>query len=74
MTSFLLRIDLNPTTSYTMEDKDYKNFKKVLESYREEVTRTKEKSQEFLIDVGVFTEKGNLKQNYKHLCIPDKED
>jgi hypothetical protein len=57
-----------------MEDKDYKKFREVLESYRDKVTKTKETSQEFLVDVGVFTEKGNLKKNYKHLCIPDKED
>lgn len=57
-----------------MEDKDYKKFREVLESYREKVTKTKETSQEFLVDIGVFTEKGNLKKNYKHICIPDKED
>jgi hypothetical protein len=57
-----------------MEDKEYKIFKAALESYRDKVTQTKEASQEFLVNVGVFTEKGNLKKNYKHLCIPDKED
>jgi hypothetical protein len=57
-----------------MEDKEYKIFKAALESYRDKVTETKETSQEFLVNVGVFTEKGNLKKNYKHLCIPDKED
>jgi hypothetical protein len=57
-----------------MEDKEYKIFKEALESYRDKVTQTKETSQEFLVNVGVFTEKGNLKKNYKHLCIPDKED
>ncbi len=57
-----------------MNDKEYKEFKEVLESYRDKVTQTKESSQEFLVDVGVFTEKGNLKKNYKHICIPDKED
>jgi hypothetical protein len=57
-----------------MDDKEYKIFKEVLETYRDKVTKTKETSQEFLIEVGVFTEKGNLKKNYRHLCIPDKED
>lgn len=57
-----------------MEDKDFKKFREVLESYRDKVTKTKETSQEFLVDIGVFTEKGKLKKNYKHLCIPDKED
>lgn len=56
-----------------MEDKDYKKFRDVLESYKTEVTRTKQTSQEFLVDVGIFTEKGKLKPHYKHLCIPGKE-
>ena len=56
-----------------MDDKEFKIFKEALETYRNKVTKTKETSQEFLIEVGVFTEKGNLKKNYKHLCIPDKE-
>ena len=56
-----------------MDDKEFKIFKEALETYRNKVTKTKETSQEFLIEVGVFTEKWNLKKNYKHLCIPDKE-
>jgi hypothetical protein len=57
-----------------MGDKEFKEFKKILESYREKVTQTKESSQEFLVNVGVFTEKGNLKKNYKDICIPGKEE
>jgi hypothetical protein len=56
-----------------MDEKDYKHFKKVLKTQKEKVTKSKESSQEFLIKAGVFNDKGNLKKDYRHLCIPGKE-
>ncbi len=57
-----------------MSDKEVKELFEKIESFRQKVTKSKEASRTFLVELGVFTEKGKLKQNYKHLCIPQDQD
>lgn len=45
-----------------------------LEKYVADISKSEAKSKKFLIDAGIITEKGNLKKNYKHLCIPHAQD
>jgi hypothetical protein len=44
-----------------------------LEKYRIRLSKSKKKSKKFLVEVGVLTAKGNLKNNFKHLCIPQEQ-
>lgn len=52
-----------------MSNTEIKELVKGLKAYKKEVTASKEASREFLIRVGIVTEKGNLTKPYKHLCI-----
>lgn len=49
---------------------DTKTFVEVLEKYKVRVSKTERTSKNFLVELGVITEKGNLKKNYRNLCIP----
>lgn len=57
-----------------MSEKERKEFQEIMETYRKKVTRSKETSQKFLIELGIITEKGNLRKPYKHLCIPQEQE
>lgn len=52
-----------------MTDKEREQFLTLLESYKKRLSKSENKAKEFLVNVGVYTEKGNLRKNYKHLCI-----
>ncbi|UCS95034.1 hypothetical protein KZP23_08500 [Echinicola marina] len=56
-----------------MEDKELDNFINILEQYKVKVSKSKSASRKFLVELGIVTEKGNLKKNYKHLCIPQEQ-
>jgi len=45
---------------------------KKLEKYRVRVSKSEQKSKEFLVDAGVINLKGNLTTNFKHLFIPQE--
>ena len=53
-----------------MCEKETRELLKTLKDSKKEITKTKKSSREFLVELGIFTEKGNLKKNYKDLCIP----
>ena len=53
-----------------MTEHEREKLKKALKAYKKEVTSSKKASQQFLIELGVFTNKGNLRKGYKNLCIP----
>jgi hypothetical protein len=53
-----------------MSQQERKEFKKAVKSYKKEVTSSKEASQKFLIELGIFTNNGRLRKEYKNLCIP----
>jgi hypothetical protein len=56
-----------------MSKQERENFKKAVESYKKEVLVSKAASQQFLVELGIFTEKGNVRKPYKHLCIPQEQ-
>lgn len=56
-----------------MADKELNEFVEILEKYKTRVSKSKSASKKFLIDLGIVTDKGNLKKNYKHLCIPQEQ-
>ncbi len=53
---------------------DKNAFVKVLEKYKEKVSKSEKTSKAFLVDLGVITQKGNLTKNYKDLCIPVEQE
>lgn len=52
-----------------MSNKENRAFIIILDRYKKELSKSEKKSKKFLVKVGVYTEKGNLRKNYKHLCI-----
>lgn len=56
-----------------MKDKEIKNLVKQLEKYRNELSKSEEKSRKFLVQTGIITEKGNLRKHYRNLCIPQEQ-
>lgn len=56
------------------KDVDVDEFLSILREYKKKVTETEETAKTFLVELGVITEKGNLKKNYKHLCIPEGQE
>ena len=56
-----------------MTDKERQEFLKLLETYKNKFSKSEKAAKKFLIEIGVYTEKGNLTKNYKHLCIPQEQ-
>lgn len=44
-----------------------------LEKYRDRLSKSEKKSKTFLVEAGIITPKGNLKNGFKHLCIPQEQ-
>ena len=44
----------------------------ILEDYKKTLANNKKASKDFLIKAGIITQKGTLRANYKHLCIPQE--
>lgn len=57
-----------------MTTQEKEKLKNALKAYKQEVTATKAASQKFLVELGVFTEKGKVRKGYKNLCIPPAQD
>lgn len=55
-----------------MSKQEKENFKRAVESYKKEVLVSQAASRQFLVELGIFTEKGNVRKPYKHLCIPQE--
>lgn len=53
-----------------MSDYDIEDLKKLAEAQRRKIAGNKEAARQYLIELGIFTPKGNLRKPYKHLCIP----
>ena len=46
---------------------------KSMEKYKQKFSGNQKASREFLVKIGIYTAKGNLKKNYRNLCIqPDQ--
>ena len=56
------------TKNVNFKDKEIEQFISILVKYKEKVSKTEETSKKFLVDLGLITEKGNLKKNYKNIC------
>lgn len=59
-----------------MSEKERKEFSALLKQYKEQLSGDKEASRRFLVDAGIITPKGNLREPYKHLslCIQQEQD
>lgn len=57
-----------------MSEKDHQEFIVILEQYKQKLSKSKKASRKFLVDTGIVTAKGNLREPYKHLCIPPEQD
>jgi hypothetical protein len=53
-----------------MTDREREEFLKDAEKFLKRIKSDKKTAQQFLINAGIFTPKGNLRKPYKHLCIP----
>lgn len=56
-----------------MKDKEINSLVRTLEKLRKKLEESKKDSEDLLIDAGIITKKGILKENYKHLCIPREQ-
>ncbi|HET8854356.1 MAG TPA: hypothetical protein VFM60_00415 [Salinimicrobium sp.] len=56
-----------------MKEKEIKILLKKLERVRKNLANSEQGSKDFLVKAGIITKKGNLKANYKHLCIPQEQ-
>lgn len=56
-----------------MSKKEIVEFEAALKDYGKEIAASKEKSNAFLVRIGVITKKGNVRKPYKNLCIPQDQ-
>jgi len=52
---------------------DTNTFLVFLEKYKDKVSKSEKASKAFLVDLGIITEKGNLRKNYKNFYIPTQQ-
>jgi len=57
-----------------MSEKELKEFSVAIKKYTEKLSKNKKASKAFLVKTGIITKKGNLRDPYKHLCIPQEQD
>ncbi len=62
------------TKNVDLKEKETEQFISILVKYKEKVSKTEKTSKKFLVDLGLITEKGNLKKNYKNICIPEAQE
>ena len=56
-----------------MTEEERLDLLKSMEKYKQMLSGNQKASREFLVRIGIYTEKGNLKKNYRNLCIqPDQ--
>ena len=57
-----------------MSHKEYSEFTAAIKKYSSKLSKNKSASKKFLMDTGIITAKGNLREPYKNLCIPLDQD
>jgi hypothetical protein len=57
-----------------MSEKDRQIFIDILHKEKKRLAKSKAASKKFLVNAGIITPKGKLKQAYRHLCIPQDQD
>ena len=55
-----------------MKDNKTQELVDKLEKYKESLYENKKASKAFLVKAGIINQKGVLRANYKHLCIPQE--
>jgi hypothetical protein len=53
-----------------MTDQEREQFFKAAEKHIKLVSSNKKAAQQFLVDIGIFTPKGNLRKPFKNLYLP----
>jgi len=56
-----------------MTDEEKQEFLKILKKEQEKLSNNSKKAKEFLVKIGVSTQGGNLKRDFKDLCIPQEQ-
>lgn len=57
-----------------MSQAERDQFLKLIRSKKEELSGNRQASRLFLKRVGIITQNGALRKEYKNLCIPPKQD
>lgn len=57
-----------------MSNKEIKEFDAIIKAYGKKIGKSKSASKKLLKDIGVITDKGNVRKPYKELCIPIEQD
>jgi len=56
-----------------MTEEEREDLLKSMEKYKKMLSGNQKASRELLVRIGIYTAKGNLKKNYRNLCIqPDQ--
>jgi hypothetical protein len=53
-----------------MTKKELQELLDLMEAMRKKLKGDKKASRKFLVDAGIFTDKGNLRKPYRELCTP----
>lgn len=53
-----------------MTKKELQELLGLMEAMRKKLKGDKKASRQFLVDAGIFTDKGNLRKPYRELCTP----
>ncbi len=56
-----------------MTKKELEELLALMKAMRKKLEGDKKASQKFLVDAGIFTEKGNIKKPYRELCTQVEE-
>ena len=57
-----------------MRNREIKKFDAVIKAYGKKIAGNKKASEKLLKDIGVITEKGNVRKPYKELCTVSDKD
>lgn len=57
-----------------MTEKEINSFIKTIRKQKKRITADSKLSKKFLIDLGIFSEKGRVTKAYKGICIPNEQD
>ncbi|MHC1776955.1 MAG: hypothetical protein AB9834_16245 [Lentimicrobium sp.] len=57
-----------------MSNNEIKEFDAIIKAYGKKIANSKKASEKLLIDIGVITEKGNVRKPYKELCTVSDQD
>lgn len=57
-----------------MNSKEIKTFDAIIKAYEKKVASNKTLSKTMLVNIGVITDKGNVRKAYKQLCTAGDQD